>query len=342
MEAYFAQELQKTVETINRLNEEHCLAFPILADVHIHPEKPEFMLRYEHTIELMRELNRGCRIDAQFYLGDQLLVTGALPGDYWTEARTSQALEQLRSDLLSCNENSFFVAGNHDGAGAIPARSEDWYRQMIDPNKVCGVEDQGYFYVDFPKHKVRAVCLMDTQQIAGEEYEGYLPDQLQWLADTALQIPADYRVLIFAHVPLWGECRRESQANSDDLIGIFRAFQNREKYEGTVVNADFTDRNEGKICALFGGHDHVQWAGYACDIPFLQIETPSGMIHHAQRSKGWRLPEGFVPVERKMYDETEVLFDTVIFDPKKDLIHVVRFGCGEDMTYDLNANQENL
>ena len=53
VEAYFEQELQKTVETINRLNKGHCLTFPVLADVHIHPERPEFMLRYEHTIELV-------------------------------------------------------------------------------------------------------------------------------------------------------------------------------------------------------------------------------------------------------------------------------------------------
>ena len=340
METYFEPELQKTVETINTLNKEHCLAFPILADVHIHPERPEFMLRYEHTIEMMREVNRQCRIDAQFCLGDMLTITGSLPGSFWTEERRAWALELLRKDLLSCNENSFFVAGNHDGVGAIPAKQEDWYREMIDTRKAHGVKNQGYFYVDFPRQKVRAVCLMDTQQVAGEEYEGYLPDQLQWLADTALQIPADYRVLIFTHVILWGDHRRESQANAEDLIGIFRAFQNREKYKGNVVCADFTNRNEGKICTLFGGHDHVQWAGYACGVPFLQIETPSNMIHHAQRSKGWRLPEGFVPVERKMYEETEVLFDTVIFDPKKDLIHVVRFGCGEDMTYKLEADEE--
>lgn len=339
MEVYFEQELRKTVETINRLNEEHCLTFPILADVHIHPEQPEFMLRYEHTIENMREVNRQCRIDAQFYLGDMLTKTGKLPGSYWTEERKNWALELLRTDLLACNENTFFVAGNHDGAGAIPAKREDWYRQMIDPEKVCGVKDQGYFYVDFPRHKVRAVCLMDTQQVAGEEYEGYMPDQLQWLADTALQIPPDYRVLMFVHVTLCGDYRRQSQDNADDLIGIFRAFQNREKYEGTVVSADFTHRNDGKICALFGGHDHVQWAGYACGVPFLQIETPSNMLHHAQDSKGWRLPEGFVPVRRKMCQETEVLFDTVIFDTKKDLIHVVRFGCGEDMTYKLQEGE---
>ena len=339
MEAYFERELQKNVETINRLNGEHCLTFPVLADVHIHPERPEFMLRYEHTIENMKEVNRQCRIDAQFYLGDLLLVTGALPGDYWTVERTDRALEQLRTDLLSCNENSFFVAGNHDGPGAGPARPEDWYRQMIDPEKVCGVEDQGYFYVDFPEKKVRAVCLMDTRQVAGEEYEGYLPEQLRWLADTALQIPQDYRVLIFTHVTLWGERRLRSQDNSEDLIGIFRAFQNREKYEGNVVCADFSHRNDGKICALFGGHDHVQWAGHACGVPFLQIETPSNMIHHAQNSKGWHLPEGFVPVQRKMYEETEVLWDTVVFDVEQELIHVIRFGSGEDVTYELGEGK---
>ena len=340
MEAYFEQELQKTIASIHELDKEHCLIFPILADVHAHPERPEFMLRYEHTIELLKEVNRQCRIDAQFFLGDMLTIMKSTPGSFWTEERRVWALELLRKDFLSCNENSFFVAGNHDGVGAIPPKQEEWYREMIDPKKVHGVENRGYFYVDFPQQKVRAVCLMDTQQIAGEEYEGYLPDQLQWLADTALQIPAGYRVLVFAHVILWDR-RRQTQQNCEDLIGIFRAFQNREKYEGNVVCADFTERNDGAICALFGGHDHVQWAGYACDIPFLQIETPSNMLHHPQNGS-WSLPEGFVPVQRKMYEETEVLFDTVVFDTKNDRIHVIRFGSGEDATYELKKAKENL
>ena len=338
MEPYFERELQNTVHTINECNGEHCLTFTLLADVHIHPERPDSMLRYEHTIALLREVNRQCRIDGQFYLGDLLLKTAALPAEYWTRERAQRALEQMRDDLLSCNENSFFVAGNHDREGAVPAAAEDWYRKMIDPQKVCAVKDRGYFYVDFPRQKVRAVCLMDTQQEAGENYFGYLPDQLQWLADTALNIPSGYRVLIFTHVTLW-ERRRQSQKNAEDLIGLFRAFQNREAFRGEVVSADFTDRNEGRICALFGGHDHVQWAGYACDIPFLQIQTPSNMIHHPQNAAGWLLPEGFVPVERKMRDETEVLWDTVVFDPGKELLHVIRFGAGEDVTYDLCAGE---
>ena len=66
-------------------------------------------------------MNRQCRIDAQFCLGDLLVNMAALPGSYWTEERAAWAQDRLRSDFLACNKNSFFVAGNHDGAGAISA-----------------------------------------------------------------------------------------------------------------------------------------------------------------------------------------------------------------------------
>ena len=49
------------------------------------------------------------------------------------------------------------------------------------------------------------------------------------------------------------------------------------------------------------------------------------------------MPEGVVPVQRKMYEETEVLFVT-----KNDRIHVIRFGSGDDVTYELKKAEEIL
>ncbi len=335
LEKYFEDELIKTVKSINKLVNDNCFVFSLLSDVHIHPEKEEGMKRFYRTIENIKAVHNQCNIDAIFYLGDLELVTSVMHGSYWTEDIMNRELNNLKKSLLSCNENTYFVAGNHDGISARPSNPKNWYDKMIDKEKVQSVTNQGYFYVDFPKKKVRSVCLMDSHLESPEKtaFYGYSTEQLQWLSSVALDIPEDYNVLIFAHITLHSQDRLDTQINSSDLIGIFNAFQNKEKYESDIVCADFTNRNNGNICAFFGGHDHVQWAGKTCDIPFLQIETPSNLIHLPQHESGWDLPEGFVPVERRMYDLSEDLWNTVIFDTEKKTVYVVRFGAGEDAEY---------
>lgn len=337
LEKYFEEEVQKTVKSIKELTNENCLVFSLLSDIHIHPEKEEDMKRFDRTVENMKAVHSLCDIDAIFYLGDLEFVNSVMHGNYWTEDIMNRELIKLRNKLLSCNENTFFVAGNHDGISARPSNPKNWYDKMIDKSKVQSVENQGYFYVDFPKHMVRAVCLMDSHLERPEDvaFYGYTPEQLDWIANTALDIPEGYKVLIFTHITLHSEQRMDSQKNSADLAGIFNAFQNKCKYESEIVSADFTNRNEGSICALFGAHDHVQWAGKSCGIPFMQCETPSNLIHLPQHESGWNLPVGFVPVERKMYDLSEDLWDTVIFDTKENIIHVIRFGAGNDATYEV-------
>ena len=89
---------------------------------------------------------------------------------------------------------------------------------------------------------------------------------------------------------------------------------------------------------MFGGHNHIQWAGYMGNIPFLQVQTPSNNIHMPQYDEVWaaELPEGYVAVDRELYSLSEDLWDTVIYNIKENKINVVRFGVGEDAEYTLD------
>lgn len=339
MKEYFQEEVLRICKKIMDLNTDDCFSFSLLADMHMNPTKEEEIQKFERTIGNMKAVHNRCDIDAIFSLGDLAYVSSSFKGDYWTEEVVFNEQEKLRKKLLACNPHTYFVAGNHDGIGARPARPKTWYEQMVSFHgaDVRGVKDQGYFYVDFPKYKVRAICLMDTFREHDQEiaFYGYAPDQLTWLCREALSIPDGYHVIIFSHITLHSEARLKTQINSQELIEILKAFQEKGTYQGDHVFADFSARNAGNIVAMFGGHDHVQWTGYQWGLPFRMIETPCNFIHMPHKEEGWTLPEGFVAAERQMHTLSEDLWDTVVYDGKKNLMHIIRFGSGEDVTYDL-------
>ena len=339
MEKYFEEEVEKTVDSINKLADENCMVFTLLADVHIHPEQSEKMLHFKHTLENIKAVHERCNIDALFYLGDIAFVNSVMKGSYWTEEIIHRELMSLKTNLYKCNENSYFLAGNHDGINAAPSSSKAWYSKMIDADKVCAVENEGYFYVDFPDKKVRAVCLMDScrDESAQTNFFGYYPKQLQWLAGTALDIPEGYKVIVFCHIMLETKRNVDKLTNSNDLAGIFNAFCEKGVYKSENVTADFTNRNDGEIVALFGGHGHVRWSGYMGNLPFLQIQTPSNMMHMPQNEPSWiaNLPTGWESVDREMNTLSEDLWDTVIYNIKENKISIVRFGAGDDIEYNL-------
>lgn len=340
MEAHFKQEVELTAQTINELKQEGCFVFTLLADSHLNPTLDTSVSKFDHTLENLAAVHQRADIDALFHLGDLVFTGVALPKEYWLPERTLAVETKVREAILACNPNSFFVAGNHDGAGAQPAEEAYWYEEMVrfHGDRVCSVPGKGYYFVDFPEYRVRAICLMDTLRQEDKNLAGYLPDQLNWLANEALDIPENYKVLLFAHVALHGGMQRLNLVNLEELKGLLTAFQNRTVYRGEVVQADFTNRKNGEISALFGGHHHVQWSGYPDGLPFRVVETPCNMFHMPHHSASW-IPEGtlvgYVPADRERGTVTEDLWDTVVFDTKNNCLHMVRFGSGEDVTYPL-------
>lgn len=338
MEEYFRKEAQLTAQTIAELKKEGGFVFTLLADSHLNPTREQSVKKYEHTLENIAAVHKMADIDAIFHLGDIIFVNGStVTSEYWTWERYHAVEQQLKDTLLACNPESFFVAGNHDGPGAIPAQPQQWYENMIafHGDRVSSVKDEGYYFVDFPEYRVRAICLMDTMRVDDEVFYGYQPDQLSWLARQALDIPEGYKVLLFSHITLHNGKQSNEIVNRQELEGLLTAFQKKAVYQGELVQADFTGRKEGEISAIFGGHGHVQWSGFTENLPFRVVETPCNMVHMPHHSTSWNLTPGFVPAEREMGTVTEDLWDTVVFDTKNNCLHMVRFGSGEDITYAL-------
>ncbi len=337
VEQYFHEELEKTASSIEAFKQDGCFAFTLLADDHLNTTREDEIEKHRHTLENIRALHERTDIDAIFYLGDMTYVNSKLHGDYWTQERFDAVQNNLKDSLLSSNPDTYFVAGNHDAPGSVPAEPKQWYEKMVafHGDRVSGVLNKGYFYVDFPDYQLRAICLMDTRTENGNRFAGYDSEQLCWLCDSALQAPKDYAVLLFAHITLSENEETAALENLQEFVGLMKAYQNKSTYSGAVVHADFTNRESGDVLAMFGGHDHVQWSGYGYGLPFRLVETPCSLIHLPHTEKSWKCPEGFVPVDRERKTLSEDLWDTAVLDIKNKRLHMIRFGAGEDVTYEL-------
>ena len=188
------------------------------------------------------------------------------------------------------------------------------------------VENEPYYYVDFPEKQVRCIFLMSSHQENGEQCYGMYKKQADWLSTDALQAPDGWKILLFSHVhpgPVG-----YSKENIEEFVGLLWAFQEKTRFTSEVFSADFRNATSAKLAALFVGHSHVDWVEQPGRLPCPAVMIGSNCVHMPSAEKGWPMPDG-AEVPRRIYGTvTEDLWDVVVV--KDDGIHTVRFGAGED------------
>lgn len=147
--------------------------------------------------------------------------------------------------------------------------------------------DSNYFYKDYPDKKVRIVGLdsNDTPEdkltsdgglkYVGIDYMGYRQEQLDWIANTALQnVPEDYTTIIIGH------CGAEPTPYDDDLSDPTNGHHTNQAQlnqiinnfikgtAGTITNdvtdfeinvkTDFTAQGPRVMAGYIHGHDHKE------------------------------------------------------------------------------------
>lgn len=147
--------------------------------------------------------------------------------------------------------------------------------------------DSNYFYKDYPDKKVRIVGLdsNDTPEdkltsdgglkYVGIDYMGYRQEQLDWIANTALQnVPEDYTTIIIGH------CGAEPTPYDDDLSDPTHGHHTNQAQlnqiinnfikgtAGTITNdvtdfeinvkTDFTAQGPRVMAGYIHGHDHKE------------------------------------------------------------------------------------
>lgn len=254
-------------------------------------------------------------------------------------------------------EKILLEKGNHDGAygasvdgvyylyniGGKEVYNNLFRRQALDRTRVFG-GDGSYFYVDTPK--MRVIMLnghtdgdgsVDANGYAvynSMKHSVYGTEQLQWLADVALNVPEGTRIILSAHQPL------NYSRDGASLVGLLNAYNNKTTYSNSInletdywgsgvtseynistVSADFTNA-KGKVVAYFNGHIHKD-----------SLDTTSYSFVTASITTAGADVRDTNPVERVAGTATETALDIVIIT--KDKIYFNRLGAGANREADI-------
>ena len=290
------------------------------------------------TLALAR-YDKHMDFDSILCCGDSVLSydVSIYPEDGSPYTALRQANFMLNRDKL------LFVEGNHDRNIVSPVMpTKDFVNLMYRPLKRqdgvhFGGDGRPYFYRDFTDRKIRIVCLdlYDVLPDANYNYHsGYKQNQMEWLANTALNVPdSDWHVLVATHAAPYGESdgmtdNGSAPYNSNVLIGILESFKNGTsvtinstasitEFPSYSITTNFT--NAGNLIGCFVGHNHCDVDLVKNGIHYVSIEC--GYVE--EHDKDYRSP----------FSYTAIAFDVVVINTTARTVNFHRIGYGNDRNY---------
>ncbi len=271
-------------------------------------------------------------------------------------------LKELHDFLLTATSSAempaFILKGNHDGNYNHKV-SELNLTSVITDKEWSAVYDKvvpdygenrntgaNYFYKDFDDKKIRLIGL-DTYDLpettngdGSMKYNrfntsGLQQAQLNWLANTALQVPEGTTVIISMHHPIDGTLATSDDVtkviNHDVLMQIINDFVTGKSnsVSGTIsdvpVKIDYTFNGVGTIAALLSGHFHTDGNVVKNGINYIQTRCSLGAGDNVIGDKR---------IEDYIGTPLEDAFDIVTIDTTAKTIDLKRVGAGsEDARY---------
>ena len=290
----------------------------------------------KYTAMALDRVSKSLGVDAILNCGDSVLSAGG-------------ALNALRKQFENTNkEDVLFVEGNHDRYIVDPILSkEDFFnfmyrKQTGDASFHFGNPPASYYYRDFADKKMRLVVL-DLYDIPSQynynDHNGYRQNQLQWLANDALRIDADWSVIVATHSAPYSDAdgmtnNTGGQGNRELLPQILSAFKN-----GTSVHlvnttvlgdvftvdftADFTGQGSRTLVGVFTGHNHTDVVLEKNDITYVSIACGYIDVALYMGQLGYRYQDEY----------SAIAFDVVIVDTTTQTVTLKRFGWGNDRSF---------
>ncbi|XZO08204.1 hypothetical protein ABU186_01730 [Weissella paramesenteroides] len=175
-----------------------------------------------------------------------------------------------------------YTIGNHDDNNIYFFSGLNQTRNALTTNELNDLFeiDKSYSYYDLTDKKLRVVVLSSFENPEVYDDKGvskyprnynsvFSGTQIDWLANKALDVPANFDVLIFTHTPMLGffgntPYENYKNVNHDLVLGVLRAFATQSKFSGVGSNADypatvtvdFSNKTSNKIAAIVHGHEH--------------------------------------------------------------------------------------
>lgn len=232
------------------------------------------------------------------------------------------------------NVESFFTTGNHDAR---------YYGGYLDA-ELSECLTGRYRYVDFPRKKVRVICLNTADISDGvQESERVSGEQLRWFADSldlsGKADAADWGIITLSHHPMdWGAVK--------PLANCLAAYLNGTTYsathDGVSVSCNYAGKNAAAFIANFHGHTHCFKVANISGTEVKRIAIPNACFSRENEyGKEGNTEFGETESYKKSDDGTgkNTAFCLVSIDLDKKTIYADCFGAGYDRVIGYGAQE---
>ncbi|MCR4719985.1 MAG: metallophosphoesterase [Firmicutes bacterium] len=286
------------------------------------------------------------------YVGfDLFALAGDIVDGNTTLKRQKRDLYDIMGLVREAKTTSVVISkGNHDdcswyayenGLGIEATISPElWYSYAVNPIRVqypINIDENniagGYYYMDYPLHKIRVINLNtnDTpyvlnddgtfkKEYCGQWCLGLSEKQLVWLSNVLKFTDEGWSVLIMSHsFLLEGISGNEKILNGKLAWEIILGYANRkkgtvkssEKYCEATVSYDFTDNKSHDILPYFCGHSHRDEQLVQDNIVVVSTKNVLGNLH-----REWD----------KSDEKIDGSWDCILIDKKKRYVQIKRYG----------------
>ncbi len=338
---YYSQEAMITAAAVNKLKSGPALILNILTDSHENLHDNESVALVDSTYNNISKVNQQVTSDAIIHLGDFLWHDD--PENYrdWEGVNAHLASNLMR--LRSIGPSVYPIIGNHDGLLGQYVDESKTYDTMYSREGDRPVHDgrSPWYYCDYPELKTRLAFLsvpsLDNVEDGVRMY-GINTNQMQWVANHALNVDSGWRVLFFGHI---SPCQPNNgfQASSRTVFSeLTGAFQINQAYENEQwgISVDYSSKTDTKVLAYICGHAHAD-AVITDNSVFsdYQFVFPVVVVGACNRIAYGNDSEGYINYVRVPGTVTDDLWDTMVYRPDLKKLIFVRFGAGDDREVDV-------
>ena len=294
--------LDNRIKTINEAIEEcngDCETFFWITDIHWEPD-----LNTRYSPLLIKYIASKTGINK--------ILNGGDTGN--SQVICENAITLLRNAIGS--DRVYTVTGNHEINDA--SRYERPFQRVAEVFRghnsdiEYGDGDRSYFYFDNAENRIRYIGLSSFGLYIDDEYEScYTAEQLTWLKNTALIVPAGWTIVIFTHtlfdVDISTDKLRTGVAGANDFIKAI------DGYEGN-----------GTIACVLMGHTHRDRIHIGnSGVPYI--------ISASDRHANY---QGDINVDRIPGTVSEQHLEVVVIDNEKREIKLFSIGANARDGYD--------
>lgn len=337
---YLQSEITTSINSIMNKQTDENITFIWLTDSHTNPDSADNIQVWNDTLKSINAIAQNIPIDFILHTGDivdQNYVTqyGA------TDPQVFQCISESLREVHNIDNRLLLANGNHDGVNANGYGNKQWYYfcngKINDNYPEKPAFPCSYSYKDFPYINTRVITLScPDSNPQNTYYWGYSDEQLEWLANIALDTPDNYNVIIAVHTPFVEKYNGQPLGHTDTFSGIINAYHNHTSFSDSRITVDYSNKVGTKVIIELAGHTHFDALIDSGVTSYTDVTNTlpckilvSGCSWFYNGTPTW---EGASVPERTMNTSSEILFNVCIYNPTQNTLELIRVGAGNDRT----------